>query len=202
MKPWIFSAEWSARLTLIFLIACFYLGIVTIHDRLFFWAADAPYRHWFYPPAGIRLILIMLFGWLGVTGYFMSVFFSTFTGIGPGEPSFLGAAVVAAADALSLWAGVILFGKLTGVRHPWDRLSWHHVPFLALFVSIVRATVAEAVRHVQGTEILVDASEAIRNVSLYAIGDTLGTIAVLFIVISLRRSYQNYVRGNRSDLAA
>lgn len=196
MAPWIFSKRWPPRLTLVFLVACFYAGVVLINDELlFFWAAETSYRYWFYPPAGVRLILIMLLGWRGLVGYFIAVLAIHHSELMPEVEGFEAAFAIAAVRALSLWGGLVAFGKLTGVKHPWDRLTWHHVPFLAVWVNLVSDSAVHLVRHFLGVE---GADWIVRNVALNVLGDTLGTIVVLAIVIRLRRDYRQYSKNGQS----
>lgn len=190
MEPWLFSTAWSSRLSLIFLVACFYSGVVVINNELlFFWAADASYRYWFYPPAGVRLILVMLLGWPGLVGYFLAALAIIYSKLIPEVASFDAALAIALTRTLSLWAGLAAYGMLTDIRSPWDRLTWQHVPVLALWVNLVSDSAAHIVRHLLELE---SADGIIRNVALNVLGDTLGTIVVLFIVIRLRHAYRQF----------
>ncbi len=101
--------DWRARLALIFLIACFYAGFVLINNELLiFWAADTSYRYWFYPPAGVRLVIIMLFGWQGVVGYFLAALALLSSGSILEVDGFDSALFVAVGRALSLWLGLLV----------------------------------------------------------------------------------------------
>lgn len=195
MGPWILQPDWRARLVLISLVACFYAGVVLINNELlFFWAADTSYRYWFYPPAGIRLVLIMLLGWPAVLGYFIAALALLSSTAIPEITQFGDALLIAAGRALSLWLGLVAYGWMTGVKYPWEKLTWQHVPFLALFVSLFSAVVAHIVRYTLGVEGLED---FIRGVSLNVLGDTLGTIVMLILVIRLRKAYLRF-QGNNS----
>ena len=189
------SSEWRARVTLVFLVACFYAGVVLINNSLFFsWAADggASYRYWIYPPAGVRLALILLLGWQGLLGYFIAMLALIASGVFPELDSLEDALVVAAGRALSIWAALLAYGRITGVKTPWERLTSRHLPALALFVSVVSAAVACLLKVWLGVELLEDFA---RNVSLTVLGDTLGTIIVLAILIRLRKAYKRSVRA-------
>ncbi len=195
MDPWIFSDRFLPRVTLIFLVACFYAGVVVVNNELlFFWAADASYRYWFYPPAGVRLMVIMLLGWPGLLGYFIAALAIIYGKLIPEVVGFEAALVIACARALSLWAGLVLYGKLSGVKSPWDTLTWRQLPFLALFVNFFSAVTAQLFRVLLGVE---EADEIVRNVALNTLGDTLGSIAFLAVVIQLRRDYRQYAQSTR-----
>lgn len=194
MDPWIFRPSWRPRVTLIFLIACLYSGAVLISNELiFFWAADTSYRYWFYPPAGIRLILIMLVGWPGVIGYFIAALAILSSEMIPEVTSFGQAFFVAAARGISIWLGIIIYGQFTGVKNPWNRLTWMHVPFLALFVSLFSSLAAHITRgmlHIEAWESLM------RGVALNVLGDTLGSMFILYILIKLRQDYVHHAESN------
>jgi len=193
------SSEWPARVTLVFLVACFYAGVVLIKNSLLFsWAADggASYRYWIYPPAGVRLALILLLGWQGLLGYFIAVLALIASGVFPELDSLEDAIVVAAGRALSIWAALLAYGRITGVKTPWERLTSRHLPALALFVSVLSAAVACLLKVWLGVELLEDFA---RNVSLNVLGDTLGTIIVLAILIQLRKAYKKSVQAEQSE---
>jgi len=189
------SSEWRARVTLVFLVACFYAGVVLINNSLLFsWAADggASYRYWIYPPAGVRLALILLLGWQGLLGYFIAVLALIASGVFPELDSLEDALVVAAGCTLSIWAALLAYGRITGVKTPWERLTSRHLPALALFVSVVSVAVACLLKVWLGVELLEDFA---RNVCLTVLGDTLGTIIVLAILIRLRKAYKRSVQA-------
>ena len=193
------SSEWRARVILVFLVACFYAGVVLINNfLLFFWAADggASYRYWIYPPAGVRLALILLLGWQGLLGYFIAMLALIVGGVFPELDSLEDAIVVAAGRALSIWAALLAYGRITGVKTPWERLTSRHLPALALFVSVLSAAVACLLKVWLGVELLEDFA---RNVSLTVLGDTLGTIIVLAILIRLRKAYKRSVQAEQSE---
>jgi integral membrane sensor domain MASE1 len=193
------SSEWRARVALVFLVACFYAGVVIINNSLLFsWAGDdaASYRYWIYPPAGVRLALILLLGWPGVLGYFIAVLALIASGVFPELDSLEDALVIAAGRALSIWAALLAYGSITGVETPWERLTSRHLPALALFVSVWSAAVACLLKVWLGVELLEDFA---RNVSLTVLGDTLGTIIVLAILIRLRKAYKRSVQAEQSE---
>lgn len=193
------SSEWRARVALVFLVACFYAGLVLINNSLLFsWAGDdaASYRYWIYPPAGVRLALILLLGWQGLLGYFIAMLALIASGVFPEFDSLEDALVVAAGRALSIWVALLAYGSITGVKTPWERLTSRHLPALALFVSVWSAVVACLLKVWLGVELLEDFA---RNVSLTVLGDTLGTIIVLAILIRLRKAYKRSVQAEQSE---
>lgn len=187
MDAWIFSSDWRARLALIFGVACFYVGAVLINNTLLFsWAADSSYRHWIYPPAGIRLVLIMLLGWPALAGLAIATLAQAYSDLIPQITRFDDAMLVAIVRVASIWLSLKTYGWITKVKSPWRDLTWVHVPFLALFVNTV-SDIALSMAYVYlGIENL---DTFVRNVALYVFGDTVGTILVLMILIKLRQAY-------------
>ncbi len=190
MDPWILQPEWRARLALITLVACFYTGVVVIsNELLFYWAADTTYRYWFYPPAGVRLALILLLGWPGLLGYFTAVLALVSGGIVLEDAEFYEAFWIALVRTLSIWLALIAYGAITHVKTPWEKLTWMHLPFLALFISAISGAAAHLARSALGIDAL---DTLVRDVSLTVFGDTLGSIVVLSLVLWMRKAYREH----------
>jgi hypothetical protein len=186
MLEWLSRPTVSSRVTLILGVAVIYSGMSVLNNNLLFaWSSDAPYRHWVYLPAGLRLIAIMLFGWLGVAGIAIGQTLAWLTR-GIDGLSFGDAALLGSIRALSIWAGLALYAAVTKVRAPWENLSWTHVPFLITFVSLFSAFIAETALYWFD---LSDAHTLVRNALLSSIGAILGSLIVVVLVLWLRRSY-------------
>jgi len=188
MNLWILSSHWQARAALIFAIACFYAGCVLLNNTLLFsWAQDgSTYRYWVYLPGGFRLVLIMLFGWRGLVGVTIAVAGISYSDLVPEITSIVDAVIAAIVRTTSIWLAIDIYGKITGVRSPWENLTWIHVPFLALFVTVITNLAVTFYFVLLGIEPIESLG---RNVSTWVIGDTAGTIIVLAILIKLRQGY-------------
>jgi integral membrane sensor domain MASE1 len=138
----------------------------------------------------------LLLGWQGLLGYFIAMLALIASGVFPELDSLEDALVIAAGRALSIWAALLVYGIITGVKTPWERLTSRHLPALALFVSALSAAVACLLKIWLGVELLEDFA---RNVSLTVLGDTLGTIIVLAILIRLRKAYKRSVQAEQSE---
>jgi len=58
-----------ARGTLVIMIACLYSGAVLLNNNLLFpWLEFDNFRNLLFLPAGLKLFLVMLFGWRAVAG--------------------------------------------------------------------------------------------------------------------------------------
>ncbi len=118
------------------------------------------------------------------------------SGVFPELDSLKYALVIAAGCTLSIWAALLIYGWITGVKTPWERLTSWHLPVLALFVSVLNAALVCLLKVWLGVELLEDLA---RNASLTVLGDTLGTIIVLAILIQLRKAYKRSVQAEQSE---
>jgi hypothetical protein len=191
LMDWLLQPGLLSRVCLILSIACFYAGAVVVNNNLlFFWAHDADYRFWFYPPAGLRLIMIMLLGWPAVLGHGIAATALNASFDLP-EVELLGAVFLGFCRSLSVWAGLALYSRATGLRFPWSGITWAHIPAMSVAVSLFSAVTVHFLRAILGVEPL---EEFVRNVSLNVLGDTLGTIVVLVALIRLRRAFLRFAR--------
>jgi len=190
MKPWIFSSEHAARVALISLVACIYAGSVLINNHfIFFWAEDEPYRYWFYPPAGLRLLLMMLLGLPAAIGIGVASATIYVSPIVPEITDHARAMVLGFTESLAVYGALLLYGHLTGIRHPWTKLIWKHIPMIAALSSLSAAIFSNMVRIVLE---LGETSTLKRDVTLNLIGDSLGSIFFLALLILARKSYLAY----------
>lgn len=199
MNLWILSPQWQARSALIFLIACFYAGCVLLNNSiLFFWTQDTnSYRHWIYLPAGFRLALIMLFGWRGLIGVTIAVAGITYSPLVPEVTEMDDAVLAAIVRTGSIWLAIQIYGVITRVKTPWENITWIHIPFFALFVSLI-TNVAVTLYFVNLGVESIETFE--RNVTVWTFGDTIGTVIVLTAMIGLRRSYLQWKGGHRPHI--
>lgn len=197
MKPWIFSSDHIARISLISLVACIYAGSALINNHfLFFWAEDEPYRYWFYPPAGLRLLLIMLLGFPAVIGIAVASAAIYMSPIVPEVTEHSLALVLGFTESLAVYGALVLYGSLTAVKFPWTGLAWKHVPLIAITCSISAAFFSNMMRMLLG---LGEASTIHRDVTLSIAGDTMGSIFFLALLVLARRSYLAYEKHLTTD---
>lgn len=182
---WFYEPKLVPRVALIAVLTVAIAGAMQVNIALLGRLADSYFVHWIYFAAGVRLIAIMLFGWPAIIAAIVAYFVVMF----PENPSGLdwnAVLLIGSAKVLGIWAALWTFGKFTIASHPWDSLSWTHIPFLTLWTSGLSALCSFSVRGLltgSGAETL------LRDTIVSMIGDLLGTAILIAIVIRFRRSY-------------
>lgn len=181
---WVSQPTPKARLALVVLSALCIALAMQITLTVFSWAKDSYLVHWFYPPAGVRLVLIMLFGWPAALGALFA-FFLVVLPDAPETITWIDVMVLGSARISGIWGALLLYGFATRVKHPWDSLTWGHVPFLALATGLGGALAVGILRlQMEGG----DADALMRQVSLSTLGDVLGIAFFLALLILLKRT--------------
>ncbi len=180
-------APW-ARLSLAdpILVACSALlwavSVYLNNEVLFPWPEDEEYVHWVFVPAGIRILLVMLFGWRAVLG----VAIGAVPGVLETLPGIGGAMVAAVAVAAGLmpWIAIQIFSAATAVRHPWHDLLWWHLPAIAALAAFANSAVFNSQLILLGFE---PPRELPANLLSIMIGDFLGALVLLLAAIAVIR---------------
>lgn len=147
----ILGSHVAARAVLVVTIACLYAGAVLLNNNLLFpWLEFDHLRNLLFLPAGLKLFLVMLFGWRAVAGIgigIAAVALSEF----PQMPV-LPAMEFGAAAAVSTQLALLLMSRMLGVGYPWTRLGWVSLCAIALFVGVVDAITVQWFLAVLGYE--------------------------------------------------
>jgi hypothetical protein len=70
----LFGTSAVSRGTLVVTIACLYAGAVVVNNNLLFpWLEFDNFRNLLFLPAGLKLFLVMLFGWRAVAGIALGI---------------------------------------------------------------------------------------------------------------------------------
>lgn len=180
----ILGPTWFARTVLVVSIACLYAGAVQVNNNLLFhWLEFDHFRNLLFLPAGLKLFLVMLFGWRAVAGIALgiaAVALSEFP-LMPMSSAFLLGAVAALSTQLTLR----LMSRLLRVDYPWIQMSWPSLCAIALSVGCVDAIVIQWALTALGNEtpdnnFLTDALQG-------AFGRVVGTFIFLAFSLEMRR---------------
>ncbi|WP_374445167.1 hypothetical protein [Stella sp.] len=158
------------------------VSIYLNNEVLFQWTEEEEFVHWVFVPAGIRILLVMLFGWRAAFGMALGSVpwvLDVLPGVGAGT-----VAVTAMATGLMPWISVQLFSSVTGVRHPWHDLVWWHLPVIAGLSAFTNSAVLNGQLILVGLE---PPRELPVNLLAVMIGDLLGALVLLLATVSLVR---------------
>ena len=129
---------WASRLVLVLTVTCVYAGAILVNNELLFRAVELDrYRYLIFLPAGLKLLLVMLFGWRGVMGVALGIACSTlseFSDLSLAQGLLFGATL-----ALSTQLALRACSVLLRVDFPWDHLTWSSLLILVMTVGVFDA---------------------------------------------------------------
>lgn len=169
------------------------IGVLELNAILFLRDYDPNALHWFCLACPVRLALIMAFGWPAV----LSAVLSSFVVFAPGaleSTALFGNLSFDIFKTIGLWGGLWFYGSVMTIRYPWDGLTWNHVPVLVIFTSMLSGLAGHTARlwATGGT-----AETLMQDLSLSVLGDILGIVVFLGVLLKLRGSFLR--SGDRMD---
>lgn len=183
MTTGILGSSWPARLTLIAAIACLYAGAVAINNSLLFpWLEYSNFQYLLFLPAGLKLLLVMLFNWRAVAGIAIAV-----TAASLNEIPYLTlshAVVLGVSAGLSTQITLSICARMLGIGYPWSQLTWLSLCTLAIVVGSVDALVVQLTMNGLGLDTLDDMfSDVLKGM----FGRVAGTFIFLAVSLDIRR---------------
>ena len=165
-----------ARGTLVIMIACLYSGAVLLNNNLLFpWLEFDNFRNLLFLPAGLKLFLVMLFGWRAVAGIGLGIA-AVALGELPQMPP--------RAAGLSTQLGLQAMARLLKVGYPWTQLGWGSLSAIALAVGCLDAVSLQGAMTVLGLESFDNFfPETLKGV----FGRIVGTFVFLAVSLEVRR---------------
>ena len=172
-----------ARGTLVVAIACVYAGAVVFNNNLLFpWLEFDNFRNLLFLPAGLKLFLVMLFGWRAVAGIGLGI-----AGVALSEfqhmPMPYGL-LLGAAAALSTQLSLQLMARLLRVGYPWAQLAWPSLCAIALVVGCTDAAVVQCTMALLGYETF---DNFLTDTLQGAFGRVVGTFIFLAASLEVRK---------------
>lgn len=172
-----------ARGTLVTAIACLYAGAVLLNNNLLFpWLEFDNFRYLLFLPAGLKLFLVMLFGWRAVLGIALGVSvvaLSEFAHMPMAHALLMGAAA-----ALSTKLALELLSRLVRVGYPWTQLSLPSLTVIACGVGLLDAATVQWSMAVLGYETF---DQFMTDTLQGALGRIAGTFIFLALSLEIRR---------------
>ena len=194
-KSWLLHPDPLPRIALVLLLSTLVAGFIDVNTTFLAWAKDSEFAYYIWPPAGLRLLIIMLFGWIGVLAVTLGFFFSHTPQVAGNlsDSAFLLLGFVRAASIFgALWA----YGKVTGLKFPWAGITWTHIPFLALVTTVVNQAAFHFLYVILSADhILPD----LRIIALATLSNVLGVFVFLALALTFRRSYLEFKKSDIAD---
>lgn len=164
-------------------------GSVTLNNHVLFqWTSQEEYRHLIFVPAGVKLLLLMAFGWRGALGIALGMltFLSTDLPKLSGVQLLFLSALYAAVPSAVIWA----FSQATGIDRPWTGLSQTNLLVLVVLVAVVSSIAFNAPLLVWG---VVSDSGATAAVASMVVGDLSGSFVFLTTALGCRGLWRTAV---------
>ena len=128
------------KIFVILVLAIVWIAVVQINNNyLFSWTTLENWIHFIYFPAGIKLIMIMLFGLIGSARVFVGSLYN-FQKIFP-HLTTLDIVIISVAYAAVPLAVCRLFEVFTGKHYPWMNLRFSDVAYLSVGSSVTSGLV-------------------------------------------------------------
>lgn len=180
-------ARWARHLPVdlglvAFSAAVWLISVYLNNEVLFPWPEEDDFVHWIFVPAGLRVLLVMLFGWRAALGMALGSV-PWMLDIMPGAAAAT-VAFAAVGAGLMPWLSIQLFSLSTGVRHPWHDLVWWHLPVIAALSAFANSALLNSQLILFGFE---PPRELATNLLSVMIGDFLGALVLLLASVALVR---------------
>lgn len=186
MNP-ILGANAVARSVLVVTIACLYAGAVLLNNNLLFpWLEFDNLRNLLFLPAGLKLFLVMLFGWRAVAGIALGISAVALSELP--QMNMPSACALGTMAALSTQVALQLTSRLLRVGYPWMGLRWPSLSAMAVAVGCVDAVTLQCSLVLLGHETL----DYFWSDTLQAAwGRIAGAFIFLFISLEVRQHLQS-----------
>ncbi len=138
----LFGQSWTSRALLVLSIACLYAGAIVINNQLLFgWSRFDDLQYLIFVPAGLKLLLVMLFGLRAVAGIAIGITATTLDALD--QLPLLSACIIGIASSISTYIGLTLVATWRRLSYPWNGLSLGDLSLLALVVGSLDALVSD-----------------------------------------------------------
>lgn len=155
---------------------------------------EAPGVHLVYMPAGVRLLILLLFGVWGAIGIAIAHSFAVLNQYGSASTAFL-----VTDSVISGFGGLLVLfvsQKLFGISPTLEGLRTKHLPLLSLMMAIAMPFMFNAVQVAFGYR---PVSEAASNFWPMLLGDFLGCFIVITVVLLLIKAYRALSQAQKSS---
>ena len=137
---------------------------------------------WIFLPAGIRLVAVILFGWVGVVGLFIG---SVLT---PDDVPFSHVLLLSAVSALAPQLALLLGRRLLHLSATLASLNPMHLAVLTVMASSVNALLRVGILNCLGN------SQPVFNLLPMFVGDLVGTFMIFYLCLALLWGIRHWFR--------
>lgn len=175
----ILGSSWIARAVLIVTLACLYTGAVEFNNQILFSGSQiGAFRNWVFLPAGLKLLLLMLFGWRAALALSLSI--ATIVLSEVHTVPLLIAISTGAFGGLVPYLGFILLSKMLRLTYPWNGLNFKDIVIISVLIGMLEALIQRVGLSILGIETW---DNLLKDSMLVAIGRIMGTF--LFMGLAL-----------------
>ena len=164
------AAVRSAALQILLVVCAWIIFYHLSIDMLAYFAFNEE-TFWVFLPAGIRLVAVILFGWVGVVGLFIGNMLT------PDNFSFGHVLLLSAVSALSPKLALISGRRLLYLSPTLESLNSIHLAVLALIASSYNALMRVGLMHLLGY------SQPLFNLLPMFVGDLVGTFMIFYLAV-------------------
>lgn len=150
-----------------------WIGLYALNGWLFDRLAFSEHVSWIFLPAALRMIAVLLAGWVGALGIFVGSLLTCLYFLGVKDPSYV--VIIASLSALAPAAALLICARLWGRQPNLAGLSAMHL----LVLSAVAAGFT-AVMHNAYFVLLGSVDAVASSTSAMFVGDFVGTLMVLY----------------------
>jgi len=166
----------------VLLVACVWIVFYHLSTDVLAYFAFNDEAFWIFLPAGVRLVAVILFGWVGVLGVFIG---SVLT---PDDVPLTHVLLLSAVSALSPKLALISGRRLLHLSPTLASLTPFHLVVLALMASCYNALMRVGLIHLLGN------SQRVFNLLPMFVGDLVGTFLIFYLCLALLWSIGRWSR--------
>lgn len=154
-------------------VTSLWIGLYSLNGWLFDRLTFSEQISWIFLPAALRMIAVLLAGWVGALGIFLGSLATCVYFIGLSDPAYV--VIIAGISAFAPTAALLICARLWGAKLNLAGLSAMHL----LVLSTVSAGLA-AIMHNAYFMLLGKVDEVVSSTGAMFVGDFVGTLIVLY----------------------
>lgn len=189
----ILGSSWIARAVLIVTLACLYTGAVEFNNQILFSGSQiGAFRNWVFLPAGLKLLLLMLFGWRAALALSLSI--ATIVLSEVHTVPLLIAISTGAFGGLIPYLGFMLLSKILRLTYPWNGLNFKDIVIISVLIGMLEALIQRVGLSILGIETW---DNLLKDSMLVAIGRIMGTFLFMGLALWVKDQLEKHESHTR-----